>query len=78
MRTIDGPIDPDWIIHPVFVTDDGIIPICDICGGPQRVEGDYWNGDTGNHYSCEEQQKLIVDAVKADGNLDYHSGESYD
>lgn len=39
--------------HEVFVTDDGIIPTCDLCSGPQYVEGDDWNGETGNHYSCE-------------------------
>jgi len=42
--------------HPVFVTDDGIVPTCDLCDGPQRVEGDDWNGETGNHFSCEERQ----------------------
>lgn len=42
--------------HEVFVTDDGIIPTCDLCDGPQRVEGDDWNGETGNHRSCEEVQ----------------------
>jgi hypothetical protein len=38
----------------VFVTDDDVVPTCDICGGPQRVTDD-WNGDTGNHRSCEEK-----------------------
>lgn len=41
--------------HDVFVTDDGIVPTCDLCAGPQRTEGDDWNGETGNHRSCEEQ-----------------------
>ncbi len=40
--------------HEVFVTDDGIVPTCDLCDGPQYVEGDDWNGDTGNHFSCED------------------------
>jgi len=55
MNLIDAygdPIENDR--HEVFVTDDGIVPTCDLCGGPQRIEGDNWNGDTGNHYSCEE------------------------
>ena len=43
--------------HEVFVNDDGFVPICDICFGPQRVEGDDWNGETGNHYSCEENER---------------------
>lgn len=40
--------------HPVFINDEGFVPVCDICNGPQRTEGDDWNGETGNHYSCEE------------------------
>ena len=39
--------------HEVFVNDEGIVPTCDLCGGPQYVEGDDWNGETGSHYSCE-------------------------
>lgn len=46
---------PFYCHHDVFVNDDGIIPTCDICGGPQRTEGDDWNGDTGNHISCEQR-----------------------
>lgn len=42
--------------HEVFVTDDGIVPTCDICEGPQYVEGDDWNGETGSHRGCEERQ----------------------
>lgn len=38
----------------VFVTDDNIVPTCDICGNPQMID-DYWNGDTGNHISCEKE-----------------------
>jgi hypothetical protein len=38
----------------LFVTDDGIVPTCDICDEPQSATGDDWNGDTGNHRSCEE------------------------
>lgn len=38
----------------VFITDDGIVPTCDLCSGPQWAEGDDWNGETGNHHSCEE------------------------
>lgn len=39
--------------HAVFVNEEGIVPRCDVCNGPQRVEGDDWNGETGNHHSCE-------------------------
>ncbi len=38
----------------VFITDDGVIPACDLCEGPQYAEGDDWNGETGSHKSCEE------------------------
>lgn len=41
--------------HDVFVNDEGIIPTCDLCDGPQFTEGDDWNGETGNHHSCEER-----------------------
>ena len=58
---MEHPAEPDydeddWGRHHVFVTDDGIVPRCDICDGPQRVEGDNWNGETGNHISCEENE----------------------
>ena len=42
--------------HRVFVTDDMLIPACDLCGGPQYAEGDDWNGETGQHFSCEERK----------------------
>lgn len=34
-------------------------PTCDICEEPQHFEDgpDDWNGETGCHLSCEEQQK---------------------
>jgi len=46
----------------VFVNEEGIVPRCDICDGPQLVEGDDWNGDTGNHRSCESDRliRLVV------------------
>ena len=44
----------------VFVNDDGVIPRCDICNGPQLRVGDDWNGDTGNHRSCEEREPLFL------------------
>lgn len=40
----------------VFVTDDGIVPRCDICDKAQLVVGDDWNGETGSHHSCEDPQ----------------------
>ena len=40
-----------------FVTDDDIIPTCDLCGGAQLVD-DEWNGETGNHFACEKQEGL--------------------
>jgi hypothetical protein len=39
----------------VFITDEGIVPVCDICGDPQLSNSDDWNGETGNHLSCEER-----------------------
>jgi len=39
--------------HEVVVLDNMLIPACDLCEGPQYTEGDDWNGDTGNHRSCE-------------------------
>ena len=39
----------------VFVNDEGVIPRCDICAGPQLRVGDDWNGETGNHFSCESK-----------------------
>lgn len=39
-----------------FINDDGVVPTCDLCGSYQSVEGDDWNGDTGNHHSCEESR----------------------
>lgn len=57
MRLEDAtPEDLDhWARHPVFITDDDIIPTCDLCEGPQYAGGDNWNGETGNHFSCEER-----------------------
>jgi hypothetical protein len=42
--------------EPVFITDEGIVPRCDICDLPQLAAGDDWNGDTGSHKSCEKQE----------------------
>jgi hypothetical protein len=39
---------------------DDVQPICDICDEPQWREGDDWNGETGNHLSCEEQERKDV------------------
>lgn len=37
------------------LTPDDVTPTCDICGEEwdEGGEGDDWNGETGNHYSCE-------------------------
>lgn len=32
---------------------DEVQPRCDICNFPQWLAGDDWNGETGNHRSCE-------------------------
>jgi hypothetical protein len=59
MMKADGtPFEPTCH-HPVFVTDEGIVPICDLCEGPQMAEGDDWNGETGNHYGCEERAEGV-------------------
>ena len=42
-----------------FITDDGIIPTCDLCGEAQLVD-DEWNGETGNHFACEKQEGVFV------------------
>lgn len=32
-----------------------VTPRCDICNWPENHEGESdWNGETGNHVSCEE------------------------
>lgn len=38
----------------VFINDEGIMPSCDYCGRPQLSVGNDWNGETGNHKSCEK------------------------
>ena len=30
-----------------------------------RVEGDHWNGETGNHYSCEERECATAEPPSA-------------
>jgi hypothetical protein len=47
--------------RPVFITDDMLIPACDLCEGPQYSEGDDWNGETGNHRSCEDRVETCPD-----------------
>ncbi len=39
---------------------DNVQPLCDICDLPQEREGDDWNGDTGNHFSCENLTELEI------------------
>lgn len=41
---------------------DEVQPRCDLCGNLQWLEGDDWNGETGNHFSCERSQALDDDA----------------
>lgn len=53
LRRANGTIFTPTCHHEVFVTDDDIVPTCDICERPQYTEGDDWNGETGNHHSCE-------------------------
>lgn len=33
---------------------DEVQPKCDYCDGPQPRVGEDWNGETGNHFSCEK------------------------
>ena len=42
------------LANEVFVNDEDIVPVCDLCGDPQWNASDDWNGETGNHLSCEE------------------------
>jgi hypothetical protein len=51
---------PDWgENHPdeFVLNEGGAIPRCDLCGYPQWVIGEDWNGETGNHHSCERKAK---------------------
>jgi hypothetical protein len=50
---------------PGFVLlDGGIIPQCDVCGGPQETVGNDWNGDSGSHYSCQRVGSPHVEDVR--------------
>ena len=40
-----------------IVSVDGVCPRCDICGRSQQPEDD-WNGETGNHVDCEDENGL--------------------
>lgn len=47
-----------------MIDEDDIEPTCDICGEPQdcgrdlcEMHADDWNGDTGNHLSCEQREQ---------------------
>ncbi len=47
--------------------DEAIEPHCDLCGrhmeanGPYRLYADNdWNGETGNHISCEENREWRI------------------
>lgn len=71
LRRADGTPFVPTCHHDVFVTDEGIVPFCDLCDGPQFAEGDNWNSETGNHYSCEELQhdvECVSCAYEEDNN----------
>jgi hypothetical protein len=54
-----------------------IEPTCDICGEPDLVgeadDGHWltpnWNGETGNHITCEEANKNAVSSVSAESEV---------
>jgi hypothetical protein len=51
---------------------DEVQPRCDICRNPQWLEGDDWNGDTGNHLSCEAAEpepEPFSDAISVRANI---------
>lgn len=50
----------------VFINDEGVIPRCDICGNPQLRVGDDWNGETGNHVSCEDRIKARLEYLRGE------------
>jgi hypothetical protein len=43
---------------------DEVQPCCDICNMPQYREGDDWNGETGNHKSCERDSLKAIQAIR--------------
>lgn len=44
----------DFLDPSEIVSVDGVHPRCDTCGKAQQPEDD-WNGETGNHLSCEKE-----------------------
>jgi hypothetical protein len=42
--------------------DDEVVPTCDICGEQWEDggEGEDWNGETGNHLSCEQDSPELA------------------
>ena len=54
-----------------FYTDE-TVPTCDLCGEPWEDggEGEDWNGDTGNHVSCEAHEKLHAHDPRRNGCCD--------
>lgn len=48
-------VEDDKQISHGYEPDEEVTPICDICNEPWEDggEGEDWNGETGNHKSCE-------------------------
>lgn len=45
-------MDPAWIEQ----ADNAVIPLCDICRQPEGEGEADWNGETGNHETCEAEE----------------------
>lgn len=61
----DESFDPDgnYLVSEI-ISAAGYNPRCDLCGGVQ-LPGDEWNGDTGNHPTCERLRAGFEDGTLA-------------
>jgi hypothetical protein len=46
---------------------DEVEPTCDLCGEPDGPGEPDWNGETGNHLSCERDTFTFADALALRG-----------
>jgi hypothetical protein len=59
--------DNDWWIAELKDPEE-VTPTCDICGKPDYAGVPDWNGETGNHVSCESDTE-IARAMSGAGRL---------
>lgn len=55
------PMNPAWISQ----ADSAVVPVCDICDEPEGEGEADWNGETGNHETCESEQAEEAGTVVA-------------